>query len=228
MLELCEALSSLGAWIRLHYVYPYPHVDEIVPLMADGRILPYLDIPFQHGSPKILKLMKRPGAIDHTLERIKSWRETCPGLTIRSTFIVGFPGETDDDFEQLLHFLDAAQLDRVGSFEYSPVVGAAANSLPDPVTPEVKAERFARLMELQSQISTSRLSDKVGRIIEVLIDEVDKEGAIGRSSADATEIDGAVYLNGEHSCKPGDIVRAKVFQSDEHDLWAERVTASPG
>jgi ribosomal protein S12 methylthiotransferase len=223
MLELCEALSELGVWVRLHYVYPYPHVDEIVPLMADGRILPYLDIPFQHGSPKILKLMKRPGSIDQTLERIARWREICPELTIRSTFIVGFPGESEEDFGQLLNFLDAAQLDRVGAFEYSPVDGAAANALPDHVAAEVKAERFARFMELQADISTKKLKDRVGNTIDVLIDEVDEDGAIGRSSSDAPEIDGIVYLNGEGNCKPGDVISARVFESDEHDLWAERV-----
>ncbi len=221
MLELCSALAGLGVWVRLHYVYPYPHVDQVVPMMAEGRILPYLDIPFQHGSPKILKLMKRPGAIDHTLERIHNWRRICPDLTIRSTFIVGFPGETEEDFEQLLTFLGSAQLDRVGCFEYSPVEGASANALPDPVAPELKAERFARFMELQSGISTQRLLGKVGRTLDVLIDEVDEDGAIGRSSADAPEIDGNVYLNGETSCQPGDLVRARVFESDEHDLWAE-------
>ena len=223
MRDLCEALGELGVWTRLHYVYPYPHVDDIVPMMAEGKVLPYLDIPFQHGSPKILKLMRRPGTIDDTLERIHNWRRICPDLTIRSTFIVGFPGETNDDFEQLMSFLTAARLDRVGCFEYSPVEGAAANNLPNPLPPDIKTERFARLMELQARISTARLREKIGRTLDILVDEVDTEGAIGRCSADAPEIDGVVYLNGEMRCRPGDLVRAKVFQSDEHDLWAERV-----
>lgn len=223
MLDLCNALGEIGAdqapWVRLHYVYPYPHVDDIIPLMAEGKILPYLDIPFQHGSPKILKAMKRPGAIDNTLKRIKRWREICPDLTIRSTFIVGFPGETDDDFQLLLDFINEAQLDRVGAFAYSPVEGAAANLLADPVPEEIAQHRLAKFMQVQAEISTAKLAQKVGSIIDVLIDEVDDKGAIGRSKADAPEIDGLVYLNEEKHHKPGDIVSVTIHASDEHDLW---------
>jgi ribosomal protein S12 methylthiotransferase len=223
MVSLCEQLSSLGAWVRLHYVYPYPHVDDVIPLMAAGKILPYLDIPLQHASPKILKLMKRPGAVERTLERIKRWREICPDLTLRSTFIVGFPGETEEDFQMLLDFLTEAKLDRVGCFKFSPVEGAAANELADPVPEEVKEERFHRFMQLQQQISAQRLQDKIGREVLVLIDEVDEEGAIGRSMADAPEIDGAVYLNGEANVKVGDIVKVKIENADEYDLWGSKV-----
>lgn len=223
MVSLCEQLSSLGAWVRLHYVYPYPHVDDVIPLMAEGKILPYLDIPLQHASPKILKLMKRPGAVERTLERIKRWREICPELTLRSTFIVGFPGETEEDFQMLLDFLAEAKLDRVGCFKFSPVEGAAANELADPVPEEVKEERFHRFMQLQQQISAQRLQDKIGREVLVLIDEVDEEGAIGRSMADAPEIDGAVYLNGEANVKVGDIVKVKIENADEYDLWGSKV-----
>ncbi|HGM5488638.1 TPA: 30S ribosomal protein S12 methylthiotransferase RimO [Serratia fonticola] len=223
MVSLCEQLSSLGAWVRLHYVYPYPHVDDVIPLMAAGKILPYLDIPLQHASPKILKLMKRPGAVERTLERIKRWREICPELTLRSTFIVGFPGETEEDFQMLLDFLAEAKLDRVGCFKFSPVEGAAANELADPVPEEVKEERFHRFMQLQQKISAQRLQDKIGREVLVLIDEVDEEGAIGRSMADAPEIDGAVYLNGEADVKVGDIVKVKIENADEYDLWGSKV-----
>ena len=223
MLDLCEALGELGVWVRLHYVYPYPHVDDVIPLMAEGKILPYLDIPFQHGSPKILKAMKRPGSIDNTLERIKKWREICPELTIRSTFIVGFPGETEEDFQLLIDFIETAQLDRVGAFAYSPVEGAAANELGDPVPEEIKQQRLQRFMETQARISADRLQQKIGRTIEVLIDEVDEEGAIGRSQADAPEIDGMVYLNGEMAHQPGDVVLVKVTHADDHDLWGESV-----
>lgn len=219
--ELCEGLGSLGVWVRLHYVYPYPHVDDIIPLMAEGKILPYLDIPFQHGSPRVLKAMKRPAHAENTLERIKRWREICPDLTIRSTFIVGFPGETEEDFQMLLDFLEEAQIDRAGCFKYSAVEGATANALADHVPEDVKQERFERFMEVQARISAERLQRKIGRIIEVVIDEVDEEGAIGRSHADAPEIDGLVFLNGETELMPGDVVTAKVFQADEHDLWAE-------
>ncbi|PIJ48841.1 ribosomal protein S12 methylthiotransferase [Erwinia sp. OLTSP20] len=222
MVSLCEQLAKLGVWVRLHYVYPYPHVDDVIPLMAQGKILPYLDIPLQHASPRILKLMKRPGAVERTLERIKRWREICPELTLRSTFIVGFPGETEEDFQMLLDFLTAARLDRVGCFRYSPVEGASANQLPDPVPEEVKQARYDRFMQLQQQISAERLQEKVGREILVIIDEVDNDGAIGRSMADAPEIDGAVYLNGERNVKAGDIVRARVEHADEYDLWASR------
>ena len=222
MLDMCKALGDMGIWVRLHYVYPYPHVDDVIPLMADGKILPYLDIPFQHGSPKILKAMKRPGTIENTLARVHKWREICPELTIRSTFIVGFPGETDDDFEQSLDFLREAQLDRVGAFEYSPVDGAKANDLNDHVPAEIMAERKARFMEVQAEISATRLQQKIGKTIDILIDEVDEEGAIGRSKADAPEIDGLVYLNGEKH-QVGEIIQAKVINADEHDLWAESV-----
>lgn len=223
MVSLCEQLSSLGAWVRLHYVYPYPHVDDVIPLMAEGKILPYLDIPLQHASPRILKLMKRPGAVERTLERIKRWREICPDLTLRSTFIVGFPSETEEDFQMLLDFLQEARLDRVGCFKYSPVEGAAANQLADQVPEEVKEERYHRFMQLQQQISAQRLQDKIGRELLVLIDEVDAEGAIGRSQADAPEIDGAVYLNGETGVKVGEIVKVKIENADEYDLWGSRV-----
>ncbi|MZG43722.1 30S ribosomal protein S12 methylthiotransferase RimO [Dickeya dianthicola] len=223
MASLCEQLSTLGLWVRLHYVYPYPHVDDVIPLMAAGKVLPYLDIPLQHASPKILKLMKRPGAVERTLERIKRWREICPELTLRSTFIVGFPGETEEDFQMLLDFLQEAQLDRVGCFRYSPVEGAAANDLPEQVPEYVKEERYHRFMQIQQQISSQRLQAKVGRELQVLIDEVDEEGAIGRSMADAPEIDGAVYLNGENRVNVGDLVTVKIEHADEYDLWGSRV-----
>ena len=221
MLDMCNALGSLGAWVRLHYVYPYPHVDDVIPLMADGKILPYLDIPFQHASPRILELMKRPAHAENTLARIKRWREMCPDITLRSTFIVGFPGETDDDFEQLLDWLEEAQLDRVGCFTYSPVDGARANALPDHVDPEIAEERLERFMNVQARISEERLAKKVGKDIEILIDEVTDEGAVGRSSADAPEIDGLVFIDGATSLKPGQRVKGRVTDSDEHDLWAD-------
>ena len=217
--ELCEALGSLGVWVRLHYVYPYPHVDRVVPLMAEGKILPYLDIPFQHGSHRILKLMKRPAVAEDTLARIKNWRDLCPDLCIRSTFIVGFPGETQQDFEQLLDFLERAQLDRVGCFKYSPVDGAAANDLPDSVPEEIKQERYEQFMQVQERISTKRLERKLGHTIDILIDELQDTCAIGRSTADAPEIDGNVYLDST-DVNPGDIVRGIVQHSDAHDLWA--------
>ncbi|MCK9202016.1 MAG: 30S ribosomal protein S12 methylthiotransferase RimO [Gallionella sp.] len=223
MTELAAALGDLGVWVRLHYVYPYPHVDEVIPLMAEGKILPYLDIPFQHANPRILKLMKRPGNSDNVLARIRQWREICPELTLRSTFIVGFPGETEAEFEELLDFLKEAQLDRVGAFAYSPVEGAAANELPDPVPPEVQQERLERLMLLQEQISEERLRRRIGQTITVLVDEVDEEGAVARSSADAPEIDGLVYIEDGQHLKVGDIVDVRVTDSDAHDLWAERV-----
>ncbi len=224
MVSLCEQLATLGVWVRLHYVYPYPHVDEVIPLMAQGKILPYLDIPLQHASPRILRLMKRPGSVERTLERIKRWRSICPELTLRSTFIVGFPGETEDDFQLLLDFLSAARLDRVGCFKYSPVEGASANQLPDPLPEAVKQQRYDRLMQLQQQISAARLQEKVGREILVIIDEVDDEGATGRSMADAPEINGVVYLNGEHEVQPGDMVRIRVDHADEYDLWGTKIT----
>jgi ribosomal protein S12 methylthiotransferase len=221
MLELCDALGELGVWTRLHYVYPYPHVDEIIPLMAAGKVLPYLDIPFQHASHSILKAMKRPAHAENVLQRIQQWRKVCPDITLRSTFIVGFPGETEADFEELLQWLTDAQLDRVGCFQYSPVDGAAANALPNHVPDEVKQERWNRLMELQQQISADRMQMKIGKTIDVLIDEVDEEGAIGRSRGDAPEIDGAVYLNDVEGLQPGDIVKATVTDADEYDLWGE-------
>ncbi len=221
MKGLCEGLSELGLWTRLHYVYPYPHVDDIIPLMAEGKVLPYLDIPFQHASPRILKLMKRPGAVEKTLERVQRWRAICPELTIRSTFIVGFPGETEEDFEQLLAFIDQAELDRVGAFAYSPVDGAAANALPDPVPEEVKQERLARFMELQAEISTEKLERKVGTVQRCLVDAIDGELAIARSMADAPEIDGLVQIqDGEAAgLRPGDFCDVRIMGSDEHDLF---------
>ncbi len=223
MTELCLALSEMGIWTRLHYVYPYPHVDEVIPLMAEGKILPYLDIPFQHASPRILKAMKRPAFEDKTLARIKRWREICPDLTIRSTFIVGFPGETEEDFQYLLDWMQEAQLDRVGCFQYSPVEGAPANLLDNPVPDDVKQDRWERFMELQQSISTARLARKVGREIDVLIDEVDEDGAVGRSSADAPEIDGCVYVSSDKPLKAGDMVRVRITDSDEYDLWGDAI-----
>ena len=219
MQELCEVLGELGVWIRLHYVYPYPHVDKLIPLMAEGKILPYLDVPLQHGSPAILKQMQRPAAAEKVLKRIMTWRDICPDITLRSTFIVGFPGETEDDFEILLDFVRAAQLDRVGCFRYSPVKGAQANLLADHVAEEIKQERWDRFMALQQQISAAKLQSKVGKIIEILIDETDASGAVGRSSADAPEIDGNVYLPGVTGLSPGDLVEAEVTATDEYDLW---------
>lgn len=223
MTELAMALGELGVWVRLHYVYPYPHVDEVIPLMAEGKILPYLDIPFQHANQRILKLMKRPGNSDNVLARIKQWREICPELTIRSTFIVGFPGETEEEFEELLDFIEEAQLDRVGAFAYSPVEGATANELPDHIPPEVQQERLARLMWLQEEISEERLKLKIAKIMTVLVDEVDEEGAIARSFADAPEIDGQVYINDGQHLKVGDKVEVRITDSDTHDLWGELV-----
>ncbi len=220
MTELVSALSELGVWVRLHYVYPYPHVDEVIPLMADGSILPYLDVPFQHASPRILKAMKRPASSENNLARIKSWREVCPDITIRSTFITGFPGETEEDFTMLLDFLQEAQLDRVGCFAYSAVDGAAANQLPDQVPEEVKQERLARFMELQESISAEKLNQKIGRIEMVLVDEVDGDQAIGRTSADAPEIDGVVYLADAEGLQVGDLVEVEITDADGHDLWA--------
>ncbi|OUS12455.1 ribosomal protein S12 methylthiotransferase [Gammaproteobacteria bacterium 53_120_T64] len=225
MLELCEALGDMDVWVRLHYVYPYPHVDNVIPLMAEGKILPYLDIPFQHSSPSVLKAMKRPGHQEKTLERIQRWREICPDLTLRSTFITGFPGETEDDFKHLLDWLGEAQLDRVGCFKYEAVAGARANELANPVPEELKQERWERLMATQQVISTARLAAKVGRTIEVLVDEVDEEGAVARSWADAPDIDGNVYLNGECDLRPGDKLTVLVEHADEYDLWASPLAA---
>lgn len=216
---LCEQLATLGIWVRLHYMYPYPSVDNLIPLMAEGKILPYLDVPLQHASPSVLKSMKRPGTIDKTLERIYKWREICPDITLRSTFIVGYPGETEQDFDLLLDFLSKAKLDRVGCFPYSPIEGAAANQLANQIPEEVKQERFHRFMQLQQTISTEKLQNKIGKTLSVIIDEVDEEGAIGRSMADAPEIDGVVYLNEEKSVHVGDIVQVEIEHSDEYDLW---------
>lgn len=221
--ELVEALGELGIWVRLHYVYPYPHVDDVIPLMAEGKILPYLDIPFQHASPRILKLMKRPASSQNKLERIQAWRAMCPQLTIRSTFIVGFPGETEAEFQQLLDFLTEAQLDRVGCFTYSPVEGAVANDLPDPVPEDIKQQRLERFMAHQAQISADRLQQKVGRRGRVIIDEVVEEGAVGRSEADAPEIDGQVFIDHATHLKVGDIVEVEFEEADDHDLWARLV-----
>ena len=223
MKALCEGLATLGVWTRLHYVYPYPHVDDVIPLMAEGKVLPYLDIPFQHAVPRILKLMKRPGAVDKTLERIHNWRRLCPELTIRSTFIVGFPGETEEEFETLLDFLDEAQLDRVGAFAYSPVTGAKANELPDPVPEEIKQERLARFMARQAEISAAKLEAKVGTVQQVIVDAIDGELAIARSMADAPEIDGLVQIQDgrDAGLKPGEFAMVRIMGSDEHDLYGE-------
>jgi len=220
MTELAAAMGELGAWVRLHYVYPYPHVDEVIPLMAEGRILPYLDVPFQHASPAILKAMKRPAAAENNLARVKGWREICHELTIRSTFVVGFPGETEDDFQRLLAFLEEAQLDRVGCFTYSAVEGAKANELAGHVPEELKEERKARLMELQAHISADRLAAKVGQTMTVLVDEVTPDGAIARSAADAPEIDGVVYIEDAAGLTVGQFAEVEITGSDEHDLFA--------
>ncbi len=223
MQDLAVALGELGVWVRMHYVYPYPHVDKMIPLMAEGKILPYLDIPFQHASPRILKLMKRPAHSEKVLGRIKKWREICPDLTIRSTFVVGFPGETEADFQELLDFLEEAQLDRVGCFKYSPVDGAKANDLPDHVPEDIQQERWERFMQTQQRISAQRLQTKIGRTLEVLIDDVDEEGAIGRTYADAPEIDGVVYLNEEFKVAVGERVMVNIEHADEYDLWGSVV-----
>ena len=219
MQTLAETLGEFGIWVRMHYVYPYPHVDNLIPLMAEGKILPYLDIPLQHGSPSVLQRMRRPAAAEKTLERIHRWREICPDITLRSTFIVGFPGETEQEFQELLDFIEEAQLDRVGCFKYSAVEGAAANELPDPVSEAVKEERWQQFMATQQAISADKLQRKIGSTIEVLIDEVNHEGAIGRSSADAPEIDGLVHIPGATDLQPGDFVQGEVTAADEYDLW---------
>lgn len=219
--ELASAMTGLGAWVRLHYVYPYPHVDELIPLMAEGRLLPYLDVPFQHASPRILKLMRRPASAANNLSRIRAWRSVCPELTIRSTFIVGFPGETGAEFDALLAFLEEARLDRVGCFAYSPVAGARANELPGQVPEEVKAERRERFMALQEKISAERLRTKVGKFLNVLVDEVHGTRAVARSAADAPEIDGVVHVSHARGLAVGDFARVRVVRSDAHDLWAE-------
>ena len=221
LMTLCKQLGKLGIWVRLHYVYPYPHVDDLIPLMAEGLLLPYLDIPLQHASPKILKAMKRPGKIDRTLERIKQWREICPDLTLRSTFIVGFPGETEEDFQMLLDFLKEAQLDRVGCFKFSPVEGALATEMADQVPEDVKEERFHRFMQLQQEISAERLKQKIGQTLDVIVDEIDDEGVIGRTKADAPEVDGLVYIENLSGTpvKVGEFIKVTITHSDEYDLW---------
>ena len=223
MQQLCEELAKQGVWIRLHYVYPYPHVDKIIPLMAEGKILPYLDIPFQHANKRILKLMKRPGSSDRVLERIAKWREICPELVIRSTFIVGFPGETEEEFEELLDFLEEAQLDRVGCFKYSPVEGATANDLPDHVSEEVMEDRLQRFMEVQARISAEKLQARIGQEYLILVDEVNDLGIVGRSYMDAPEVDGKVYLSDDYDAKPGDQLWVQIIHADEHDVWGVRV-----
>ena len=221
LMTLCKQLGKLGIWVRLHYVYPYPHVDDLIPLMAEGLLLPYLDIPLQHASPKILKAMKRPGKIDRTLERIKQWREICPDLTLRSTFIVGFPGETEEDFQMLLDFLKEAQLDRVGCFKFSPVEGAPATEMADQVPEDIKEERFHRFMQLQQEISAERLKQKIGQTLDVIVDEIDDEGVIGRTKADAPEVDGLVYIENLSGTpvKVGEFIKVTITHSDEYDLW---------
>ncbi|CDZ77375.1 Ribosomal protein S12 methylthiotransferase RimO [Legionella massiliensis] len=219
--DLCEQLGELGIWVRLHYVYPYPHVDEIIPLMRDGLILPYLDIPLQHASSRVLKAMKRPASSENTLARIKQWREICPDITLRSTFIVGFPGETEEEFEELLDFLQEARLDRVGCFQYSPVEGAKANELADPIPDEVKEDRYHRFMQIQAEISREKLEDKIGSKQMVLIDEINDEQIIARSKSDAPEIDGLVFLPLDESVKVGDLVEVMITDSDDYDLYAE-------
>ena len=221
--ELCEALASFGIWVRLHYVYPYPSVDDVIPLMASGKILPYLDVPFQHASPRILKAMKRPASAENTLERIAGWRDICPEIVIRSTFITGFPGETDEDFDQLIQFLEDARLDRVGAFAYSPVEGATANGIPGLPPENVREDRRRWLMQVQEDISADKLAGRIDSVIEVLVDEVDEEGTIARSKADAPEIDGVVYLDGFFAAEPGDFLKVRVIDADHHDLYAEPV-----
>jgi ribosomal protein S12 methylthiotransferase len=223
MAELAGALGSLGVWTRLHYVYPYSSVDEVIPLMAEGKILPYLDIPFQHANERILKLMQRPASSENVLKRIQKWRSVCPDIILRSTFIVGFPGETEEEFEELLDFVEAAQLDRVGAFKYSPVEGAAANALPDHIDPYEQEDRLARLMYLQEEISAAKLAKKVGQTMQVLVDDVDEDGSVARSAADAPEIDGLVYIDGE-DLEVGEFVTVRITDSDEHDLWGEVVS----
>ena len=224
MTELVQALGELGAWVRLHYVYPYPHVDEVLPLMATGKVLPYLDVPFQHASPRILKLMKRPANAENNLERIRAWREVCPDLTIRSTFIAGFPGETEAEFSALMEFLEEAQLDRVGCFAYSPVEGASANALPGALPDEIREERRARFMAVQEKISAQRLKRKVGKTLTVLVDEAGQNKAVGRSSADAPEIDGLVHIRKAGNARAGDFVEVRITRADTHDLHGERVS----
>ena len=219
--NLASALGDLGIWVRMHYVYPYPHVDKVIPLMAEGKVLPYLDIPLQHGSPSVLKRMKRPAASEKTLDRIRSWREACPDLTLRSTFIVGFPGETDAEFNELLDFLREASLDRVGCFKYSAVEGASANELENPVPEELKEERWHQFMSVQQEISAERLQRKVGTQLDIIIDDVSSDGAVGRTKGDAPEIDGLVYLKNTDGLAPGTLVNRKITDADDYDLWTD-------
>lgn len=227
MTGLSEALGELGGvgefWVRLHYVYPYPNVEEVIPLMAEGKILPYLDMPLQHANARVLKAMKRPGNVEKTLERIKRWREAVPDLTIRSTFIVGFPGETEAEFQELLDFLEEAQLDRVGCFQYSPVTGAVANEIAHAVPDEIKQERYDRFMQTQQVISAAKMQAKVGKVMQVLVDEIDDQGAIARSPADAPEIDGLVFIEEGFHLQPGQFVTVEIVAADEYDLWARPV-----
>jgi ribosomal protein S12 methylthiotransferase len=228
IVDLCEALSELGVWVRLHYVYPYPAIDALLPLMAEKKILPYLDVPLQHAAPRLLEAMKRPADIGNTLERIRAWREICPEVVIRSAFIVGFPGETEAEFETLLDFLGEAKLDRVGCFAYSPVEGAAANALPGVVPEDVREERRRRLMEVQEDISAEKLAAKIGKEMSVLVDAVDEKGCIARSEADAPEIDGVVFVDGFSDAEPGDFLKVRIVDADEHDLYAEVVESEEG
>ncbi|MDH5484640.1 MAG: 30S ribosomal protein S12 methylthiotransferase RimO [Gammaproteobacteria bacterium] len=221
--DLAQQLGELGAWVRMHYVYPYPHVDKVIPLMAEGKILPYLDIPFQHASPSVLRAMKRPASSENVLSRIKTWRDICPDITLRSTFIVGFPGETEDDFSQLLDFINEAELDRVGCFTYSAVEGAVANSLGTQIPEDIKQERLQRFMTLQAEISANKLAKKVGHEIQVMVDEMDDEGIIARSKADAPEVDGMVFVDSTNSYEAGTIINVKITDSTEHDLFAEEI-----
>ena len=224
LIDLARALGELGVWVRMHYVYPYPSVDELIPLMAEGKILPYLDVPFQHASPRILKAMRRPANAENVLERIRAWRSICPDLTIRSTFITGFPGETEEDFDELLRFLDEARLDRVGAFAYSPIDGAAANALPDAVPEELREERRRRLMDFQEDISTQRLERWIGREVTVLVDEVGEDGAVARSGSDAPEVDGLVIIPEGDGLVPGEFARVRITDCDVHDLYAKPVS----
>ena len=219
--NLASALGELGIWVRMHYVYPYPHVDKVIPLMAEGKVLPYLDIPLQHGSPSVLKRMKRPAASEKTLDRIRSWREICPDITLRSTFIVGFPGETEAEFNELLDFMREASLDRVGCFKYSAVEGATANELENPVPEEVKEERWHQFMAVQQEISAERLQRKIGTRMDIIVDEVSSDGAVGRTKGDAPEIDGLVYLKNTDDLAPGSVVNRQIVDADDYDLWTD-------
>ena len=219
--NLASALGELGIWVRMHYVYPYPHVDKVIPLMAEGKVLPYLDIPLQHGSPSVLKRMKRPAASEKTLDRIRSWREICPDITLRSTFIVGFPGETEAEFNELLDFMREASLDRVGCFKYSAVEGATANELENPVPEEVKEERWHQFMAVQQEISAERLQRKIGAQMDIIVDEVSGDGAVGRTKGDAPEIDGLVYLKNTDGLAPGSVVNRQIVDADDYDLWTD-------